>query len=40
MNTKHTPQQTAEFAEFCQRHALRFNNMAEYNSAIMQYFLE
>jgi hypothetical protein len=40
MNTKHTPQQTAEFAEFCQRHALRFNTLREYRAALAQYFLE
>ena len=35
-----TESQIKEFADFCQRHEITFNNLAEYTAAIDQYFLE
>jgi len=39
MKQSYTTKQIAEFAEFCKRHGITFNNLIEYNSAIEQYFL-
>jgi hypothetical protein len=38
MNTKYTPEQLAEFREFCLRHEIVFAIIAEFNGAIAQYF--
>lgn len=38
MKQLYTQEQLAEFAEFCKRHQITFNNLIEYNSAIAQYF--
>jgi len=40
MTTKYTPQQIAEFREFCLRHDIVFAIIAEYKSALDQFFLE
>lgn len=39
MKQSYTQEQIAEFAEFCKRHGITFNNLIEYNSAIAQYYL-
>jgi hypothetical protein len=39
MKQSYTQKQIAEFAQFCKRHGITFNNLVEYNSAIEQYFL-
>jgi hypothetical protein len=36
----YTEAEIQEFAEFCARHEMRFSTLAEYESAIMQYFLK
>jgi len=38
MKQSYTQKQIAEFAEFCKRHGITFNNLIEYNSAIEQYY--
>jgi hypothetical protein len=38
MTTQYRAREIKEFAEFCKRHGIRFNNMVEYYSAIAQYF--
>ena len=38
--TLYTAKQLKEFLEFVARHNLKFNNVAEVESAIAQYFLE
>jgi hypothetical protein len=38
MKTEHTPEQLAEFYEFCLRHQIVFAIIAEFNGAIAQYF--
>jgi hypothetical protein len=38
MTTKYTPEQLAEFHEFCLRHEIIFAIIAEFNGAIAQYF--
>jgi len=35
---QYTAKQFAEFRKFCLRHGLKFATMAEYKSAIAQYF--
>jgi hypothetical protein len=37
--SKYTDNQIAEFKSFCDNHKIRFNNMAEYRSALSQYYL-
>ena len=37
---EYTPEQLAEFHEFCLRHEIVFAIIAEFNGAIAQYFLE
>ena len=39
MDTQYTIKQHREFAAFAKRHELHFNNIAEFNSAIRQYFM-
>jgi hypothetical protein len=36
---KYTDKQIAEFKSFCIKHDIRFNNIAEYRSAIAQYYI-
>lgn len=38
MKQSYTQEQLAEFAEFCKRHQITFNNLIEYYSAIAQYY--
>jgi len=38
MKTQYTLKQFAELRKFCLRHGLKFATMAEYKSAINQYF--
>lgn len=38
MIKRYTPAQVAKFAQFCARHEIRFNTVAEYHAAIKQYF--
>ena len=40
MNKKYTEQQIKRFHRFCDRHGLKFNNMAEYRGALDQFFIE
>ena len=35
---KYTTKQINAFRLFCLKHDIKFNNMAEYNSAIAQYY--
>ena len=39
MNTQYTTKEIAKFVAFAKRHELRFNNIAEFNSAIRQFFM-
>ena len=38
MTTQYRIRELREFAKFCLRHGLKFATMAEYNSALSQYF--
>jgi len=40
MKTKYTKAQLNRFHRFCDRHGLKFNNMAEYMGALEQFFSE
>ena len=35
----YTNKQIAEFAKFCNRHDIIFNNITEYNAALAQYYI-
>ncbi len=35
----YTNKQIAEFAKFCTRHDITFNNITEYNAALAQYYI-
>jgi len=37
---KYTEEQLSRFHRFCDRHGLKFNNMAEYMGALEQFFSE
>jgi hypothetical protein len=36
--SKYTNNQILEFKVFCDNHGIKFNNMAEYRSALSQYY--
>ena len=36
---KYTEKQIIQFKSFCIKHDIRFNNMAEYRSALSQYYV-
>jgi hypothetical protein len=40
MKTQYTQTQLNRFHRFCDRHGLKFNNMAEYCGALKQFFSE
>lgn len=36
---KYTEKQITEFKSFCDNHGIKFNNIAEYRSALSQYYI-
>ena len=36
---KYTEKQIIQFKSFCDKHNIKFNNIAEYRSAIAQYYI-
>jgi len=36
---KYTDKQITQFKMFCDKHDIRFNNIAEYRSALSQYYI-